>query len=68
MQISRRYYGHPDFWVFIYEANEDILQSPDSLPWGIRIKMPQLNKEERDITNPKTRQRIRELMQKYTTH
>lgn len=65
MQISRRYYGHPDFWVVIYDANQDVLENPDELPWGIRIKMPQLNKEERDITNPKTRQHIRELMQKY---
>ena len=65
MQISRRYFGHPDFWVFIFEANEDILKSPDDICWGMRIKMPQLNKEERDITNPQTRQRIRELKQKY---
>lgn len=66
MQISRRYFGHPDFWVFIFEANEDILKSPDDICWGMRIKMPQLNKEERDITNPQTKQRIRELKQKYT--
>lgn len=65
MQISRRYFGHPDFWVFIFEANEDILKSPDDICWGMRIKMPQLNKEERDITNPQTKQRIRELKQKY---
>jgi nucleoid DNA-binding protein len=65
MQIARRYYGHPDFWVFIYEANESRFKSPDSICWGTRIKMPQLTKEERDITNPETRQRIRELTNKY---
>lgn len=65
MQIARRYYGHPDFWVFIYEANESRFKSPDNICWGTRIKMPQLTKEERDITNPETRKRIRELTNKY---
>ncbi|MBR3407846.1 MAG: HU family DNA-binding protein [Paludibacteraceae bacterium] len=64
-KIARRYYGHGDLWVFIYQFNEDHLGDPDNVAIGSRIKVPYLTPEQRDITNPKTKQQIHELYQQY---
>lgn len=61
MQLARRFYGHRELWVFIYEANKNKLDDPDNLPRGMRILIPALSAEERDIRNPKTQEKIREL-------
>lgn len=42
MQISRRWYNEPAFWVYIYEANMDKLSSPQQLPEGITLHIPDL--------------------------
>ena len=60
-QVARRYYGHGDLWVFIYEANMNTLDDPDNVPAGTRLVIPNLTDEQKDITNPQTRQKIHEL-------
>ena len=42
MQISRRWYNEPAFWVYIYEANMDKLSSPQQLPEGTTLQIPDL--------------------------
>ncbi|MDR3327387.1 MAG: LysM peptidoglycan-binding domain-containing protein [Prevotellaceae bacterium] len=42
--IAREYYGHTDFWVYIYEANRSIISNPNSLSAGCTIKIPKLDK------------------------
>lgn len=53
-KIARRYYGHGDLWVFIYQFNEDHLGDPDNVAIGSRINVPYLTPEQQDIRNPKT--------------
>lgn len=64
-KIARRYYGHGDLWVFIYQFNEDHLGDPDNVAIGSRINVPYLTLEQQDIRNPKTQLKIHELYQKY---
>lgn len=64
-RIARRFYGHGDLWVFIYEFNEGRLGNPDNVAIGSSIQVPYLTPEQQDIRNPKTLLRIHELYQKY---
>lgn len=38
--ISLKYYGHKFFWVYLYEANKDIIKNPNNVPVGTMIKIP----------------------------
>lgn len=40
--IARDHYGRKDFWVFIYEANSDILRHPNRIRPGTRVLVPDL--------------------------
>lgn len=42
-QIARRHYGQTDFWIFIYEANQDKIDDPSNLPVGIELEIPDLS-------------------------
>ena len=39
-QMARRYYGHATYWVFIYEANTDVLKNPNRISPGTRVRIP----------------------------
>lgn len=41
-QIARRHYGNPEYWVFIYEANSNLIKNPSDLPTGIELEIPNL--------------------------
>ncbi|WP_234367676.1 HU family DNA-binding protein [Parabacteroides pacaensis] len=38
--ISLKYYGHKFFWVYIYEANKEIIKDPNNIPIGTVLKIP----------------------------
>lgn len=38
--ISLKYYGHKIFWVYIYEYNKNIIQNPNNIPIGTKLKIP----------------------------
>lgn len=38
--ISLKYYGHKFFWVYIYEANKDVIKDPNNIPIGTVLKVP----------------------------
>lgn len=38
--ISRKYYGHYAFWIYIYIENKDKIEDPDNLPVGIVLVIP----------------------------
>lgn len=42
--ISRKYYGHYLFWVYIYIENKDKIKDPNNLPVGIQIVIPPASK------------------------
>lgn len=41
-QVARRYYGNPDYWVFIYEANREVVKDPNNLPANAELLIPDL--------------------------
>lgn len=43
VNFSRRYYGHKDFWLYIYEANKDVLRSANALIVGTRLRIPAMD-------------------------
>ncbi len=43
-KISHKFYGTTRKWNFLYEANKDVLKSPDRLYLGVEIKIPPLAK------------------------
>lgn len=38
--MARRHYGAQVYWVYIYEANADILGNPDRIAPGTRVRIP----------------------------
>lgn len=63
--IAEKYYGHRNFWVYIYEANRDKIQNPDALPAGFKVKIPLLNPALVDASNPECVEYGRQLEIKY---
>lgn len=38
--LAEKYYGNKVFWVYIYEANKDVIKNPNILPVGAMINIP----------------------------
>lgn len=43
--LAKDYYGHKFFWVYIYEANRDIINHPNKLLVGQQIRIPKMAEE-----------------------
>ncbi len=59
--LSRKYYGAPDFWVYIYEANKTILPNPNAIPIGTKIRIPKLPASLIDTKNAESMQQAQTL-------
>mgnify|MGYP002622029519 CR=1 FL=1 len=51
--ISRKYYGNTYCWVFIYEANKGTLKTPNYIPQGTKLVIPDLTAEQKHISKNK---------------
>lgn len=38
--LSLKYYGDKIFWVYIYQANKNVIPNPDNVPAGTTIRIP----------------------------
>ena len=63
--ISKKYYGHPDFWVYIYEANSDRFTNPDEITTGSLVHVPKLDPRLIDASNPRCLKKAKELHDLY---
>ncbi|MBP5259695.1 MAG: HU family DNA-binding protein [Paludibacteraceae bacterium] len=63
--FALRAYGHKDFWVYIYDANRDVLTSPGSLAKGMSLKIPDLDALLVDPDNADCLQKAAELAAQY---
>ncbi|MCL2597549.1 MAG: HU family DNA-binding protein [Paludibacter sp.] len=59
--LARKYYGHPDFWVYIYQSNKTTIKNPASLEIGSKITIPQLDKSVIDLQNPQSLEKARQM-------
>ncbi len=62
-QIARRHYGEDkmDLWVYIYDANKDIIGNPNEIKVGTELRVPHLTEQQMDLTNPETQAQIEQL-------
>ena len=44
-RISLRYYGTKAMWPYIVKHNKGVIKNPDNVPYGTKIKIPELAKE-----------------------
>lgn len=63
--IAYKYYEEKDLWVFIYEANRDLLSHPSRVRPGQKLRIPALDKRYRDLSNPELRQLVDSLAVEY---
>ena len=63
--ISLKYYGHRDFWVSIYEANQSRIPNPNVIVPGTTLYIPKLNGALIDSSNPQAIKYARELHDKF---
>ncbi len=63
--LARKYYNERDLWVFIYEANKDVVEHPSLIEVGTLIKIPKLPQELRDLSNPEARALVDRLAEEY---
>lgn len=65
--IAYKYYAQKDLWVFIYEANRDVISDPTLVHPGQYIRIPELGEEYRNLYNPELKQLVDSLATKYLT-
>lgn len=41
-RIAKSYYGDPDYWVYLYEANSDVISNPRMIEPGTELMVPEL--------------------------
>ena len=63
--IAYKYYAQKDLWVFIYEANRDIIKHPTHVRPGQHIRIPELDEKYRNLYNPELRQLVDSLAFEY---
>ena len=63
--ISLKYYGHRDFWVYIYEANQSRIPNPNVIVPGTTLYIPKVNGALIDKSNPEAIKYARELHDKF---
>ena len=63
--IAYKYYAQKDLWVFIYEANRDIIKEPTHIRPGQYVRIPELSEEYRNLYNPELKQLVDSLAVEY---
>lgn len=63
--IAYKYYAQKDLWVFIYEANRDIIAHPSHVRPEQYIRIPDLDEKYRNLYNPELRQLVDSLAVEY---
>ncbi len=64
-RISERHYGAKEFWVYIYEANRNLLKHPNDIAKGMVLKIPRIDPRLIDKNNPRCIEYAVELHDKY---
>jgi hypothetical protein len=64
-RIAERHYGAKEFWVYIYEANRNLLKHPDGISKGMVLKIPLVDPRLLDKNNPRCIEYAVHLHDKY---
>ena len=60
-QIARRWYGVPQYWVYIYEANADKIKDFSNVHPGLVVMIPDLKEIHKNMTDKQALQHAKEL-------
>lgn len=63
--LARKYYGERELWVFIYEANQKVIDHPSVIPVGTLIRIPKLPEPLMDYSNPEVKELVDRLAAEY---
>lgn len=63
--LSLKYYGDKIFWVYIYQANKDVIPNPDNVPVGITVRIPKPDPKLIDPKNEALVAKAKALQLKY---
>lgn len=63
--LAKKYYGHKDFWIYIYEANKANIKNPDVVPVGLKIRIPKMDPSLIDANNPACIKKARAMYDAY---
>lgn len=63
--IAEKYYGHKDFWVYIYEANLQVLPNPNAVAVGTLVRLPKMDARLVDAGNPEAVAYAQQLATEY---
>jgi nucleoid DNA-binding protein len=63
--LSLKYYGDKIFWVYIYEANKNVIPDPDNVPVGITVRIPKPDPKRIDPNNEALVAKAKALQLKY---
>jgi phage tail protein X len=58
--VAYRAYGHKAFWVYVYDANRNVLSSPNAVEKGMQLVIPDLPLS---LVNPKSQLCIDKALQ-----
>jgi len=50
--LALQYYGHKAFWVYLYQANKNVIKNPNDIPVGTTIRIPKPDPNIIDAQNP----------------
>lgn len=51
--FAKQYYGHADFWIYLYEANQEVIDNPSNVLIGTEVVIPELPAALVDASDPK---------------
>ncbi len=63
--VAWKHYGEKAMWVFVYEANRDRVKDPNFVKPGVKLRIPKLPPELRDLSKPETQELVERLSEKY---
>lgn len=63
--VAYRAFGHKAFWVYVYDANRDVLRHPNDVAQGMRLRIPDLDPSLVDPNNEECIKKAIEIGKKY---
>ncbi|VBB45304.1 hypothetical protein TRIP_D300173 [uncultured Paludibacter sp.] len=51
--LAKKYLGNDAFWIYIYEANIDVIEDPKNVALGTVVRIPKVSPELINVNNPK---------------
>lgn len=63
--IAEKHYGHKDFWVYIYEANRNVISNPNAVEVGTVVRLPKMDARLVDADDPEAVAFAQQLAARY---